>query len=349
VSWTLAELARRVDGEVIGDPAREVDRVRPLEAAGARDLSFLSSAKYVAAARASGAGALVVGPAAPELAVDRIRVADPATAIARILELMHPPARPAAGVHPTAVVGEGAIVDPSAHVGPYVVLGRGVAIGAEAVLHAHVVVGDGAVVGARSVLHPHVVLYAGARLGADVEVHAGVVIGADGFGYASSAAGHRKIPQVGGVVIGDRVEIGANAAIDRGALADTTIGDGTKIDNLVQVGHNVQVGRNVLLCGQAGIAGSAELGDFVVLAGQSGVGDHVTVGAGTQIAAKSAVLQDEPGGRKVAGIPAVELGEWRRRQAIERRLGEIWQVVRRLARGSAGKGDEGGGPPEGER
>jgi UDP-3-O-[3-hydroxymyristoyl] glucosamine N-acyltransferase len=347
VSWTLAELARRVDGEVIGDPGREIDRLRPLESAGARDLSFLTAAKYAAAARASAAGALVVGPGAPELAVDRIRVADPALAVARLLELMHPPARPLPGAHPTAVIGDGAAVDATAHVGPYAVLGRDVVVGPGAVVHAHVVLGDGVVVGARSVIHPHVVLYAGVRLGDDVEVHAGAVLGADGFGYASSPAGHRKIPQVGGVVVGDRVEVGANAAIDRGALADTTIGDGTKIDNLVQVGHNVQVGSNALLCGQAGVAGSAKLGDFVVLAGQAGVGDHVTIGAGTQVAAKSAVLQDEPGGRKVAGIPAVELGEWKRRRAIERRLGEIWRTVQRLARRGAA-GEEGGGPPEGE-
>jgi len=348
VSWTLAELARRVDGEVIGDPGREVDRVRPLDSASARDLSFLTGPKYAAAARASAAGAIVVGPGAPDLAVDRIQVADPALAVARLLELMHPAARPAPGVHPTAVLGPGAAVDPTAHVGPYVVLGRAAAVGPDAVLHAHVVLGDGAAVGARSVVHPHAVLYPGARLGDDVEVHAGAVVGADGFGYASSAAGHRKIPQVGGVAVGDRVEIGANATIDRGALADTTIGDGTKIDNLVQVGHNVRVGRNVLLCGQAGVAGSAELGDFVVLAGQSGVGDHVKIGAGTQVAAKSAVLQDEPGGRKVAGIPAVELGEWKRRRALERRLGEIWRAVQRLTRRGE-TGEEGGGPPEGER
>jgi len=342
VSWTLAELARRVDGEVIGNPAREIERLQPLDAAGARDLSFLTAAKYVAAARVSAAGALLVGRSAPALAVDRIVVDDPATAVATLLELFHPPTRSQPGIHPSAVIGDGARIDPSAHVGPYAVLGRGVAVGPGAAIHAHVVLGDGVEVGARSVLHPHVVLYEGVRVGADVEIHAGVVLGADGFGYASSPAGHRKIPQVGGVVVGDRVEIGALSAVDRGALADTSIGEGTKIDNLVQVGHNVRVGRHVLLCGQAGIAGSATLGDFVVLAGQSGVGDHVEIGAGTQVAAKSAVLQDEPAGRKVAGIPAIELGEWKRRRAIERRLGDIWRAVQRLTRA------RGGEPPEGE-
>lgn len=344
MSWTLAELARRVDGEVVGTSGREVDRLRPLESAGPRDLSFLSSPAYVAAARASAAGALLVGPDAPELPVDRIRVAEPSRAVAILLELFHPPSRPPAGTHPTAVIAEGAVVDATAHVGPHAVVGRGAVVAAGAVLHAHVVVGDGSAVGARSVLHPHVVLYAGVRLGADVEIHAGTVIGADGFGYASSREGHRKIPQVGGVEIGDGVEIGALTAIDRGTMGDTAVGDGTKIDNMVQVGHNVQIGRNVLLCGQVGIAGSARIGDGVVMGGRSGASDHVEIGAGSQVAAASVALQSLPPGSRVAGVPAVELGEWKRRRALEGRLAEIWRTVRRLSRALERREDgEGGG------
>jgi len=233
-------------------------------------------------------------------------------------------------VHPTAVVGAGAEVDPRASVGPFAVLGKAVRVGAEAVVGAHVVLGDGVVVGERAWLHPHVVVYAGTRIAAAVEIHAGAVLGADGFGYASGRDGHRKIPQVGGLEIGADVEIGALSAIDRGALDDTRIGAGTKIDNLVQVGHNVQVGEKALLCGQAGVAGSARLGDGVVLAGQAGVADHVEIGAGTQVAAKAAVLQDLAPGLQVAGIPAIELREWKRRRVIEGRLGEIWRRIRGL-------------------
>jgi UDP-3-O-[3-hydroxymyristoyl] glucosamine N-acyltransferase len=332
VSWTLAELARRVDGEVIGDPGREIDRVRPLASAGPRDLSFLTSPRYVAAARESAAGALLVGPHGPELSADRIRVADPARAVASLLELFHPVVRPQAGVHPTAVRAAGATIDATAHVGAYVVLGSGASVGPGAVLHAHVVVGASSAVGARCVLHPHVVLYPGVRLGEDVEVHAGTVIGADGFGYASSREGHRKIPQVGGVEIGDHVEIGALSAIDRGTLGDTAVGEGSKIDNMVQVGHNVQVGRNVLLCGQVGIAGSARIGDGVVMAGRAGVGDHVDIGAGSQLAAGSVALQTLPPGSRVAGVPAIEIGQWKRRLALEGRLEEMWRAVRRLSK-----------------
>jgi len=332
VSWTLGELARRVDGEVRGDPGRVVERIRPLAEAGAADLSFVTAAKHLAAARRSGAGALVVASSAPELEVDQIRVADPARAVAALLELFHPPTRPTPGVHPTAVVGEGATVAADASIGPYAVVGRDASIGEGAVLHPHVVVGERCTVGPRSVLHPHVVLYPGVRLGAEVEIHAGSVLGADGFGYASSADGHRKIPQVGGLEVGDRVEVGALSAIDRGALVDTRVGEGTKVDNLVQVGHNVQIGRHVLLCGQSGVAGSSTLGDFVVLAGQVGVADHVEIGAGVQVASKSAVLSSVPPGGPVAGIPAVALGEWKRRRVLESKLGEMWRLLRSLAR-----------------
>lgn len=332
MSWTLAELARRVDGEVIGDPEREIDRVRPLASAGPRDLSFLTSPRYVAAARESTAGALLVGPGAPELRADQIRVADPAGAVASLLDLFHPKLRPEPGIHATASIGSGATIDVTAQVAAYVVIGRGASIGPDTVLHPHVVVGEGCAVGARCVLHPHVVLYPGVHLGVEVEVHAGTVIGADGFGYASSRQGHRKIPQVGRVDIGDHVEIGALSAIDRGTLGDTAIGDGTKIDNMVQVGHNVQVGRNVLLCGQVGIAGSASIGDGAVLAGRAGVADHVEIGAGSQVAAGSVALQSLPPGSRVAGFPAIELGQWKRRVALAGRLEEIWRTVRKLSK-----------------
>ena len=189
-------------------------------------------------------------------------------------------------------------------------------------------IGRGCRVGAEAVLHPHVVLYDGTDIGNRVEVHAGSVLGADGFGYASDARGHVKVPQVGRTVVEADVEIGALSAIDRALLEETRIGAGSKIDNLVQVGHNVQVGRGCLLCGQVGIAGSARLGDHVVLGGQSGAADHVEIASGVQAAGKSAILQSvsEPG-LQVGGIPAVDLKRWRRQQA---RLGLLDRMARRL-------------------
>jgi UDP-3-O-[3-hydroxymyristoyl] glucosamine N-acyltransferase len=248
---------------------------------------------------------------------------------------------PPAGVHPTAVVAPTAEVAAGAHLGPYVVVGAGARVGAGAVLHAHVVVGDECEIGEAAVLHPHVVLYRGTRIGARSVLHAGTVLGADGFGYAYDAGVHHKIPQLGHVEIGADVEIGALSAVDRALLGASRVGDGTKIDNLVQVGHNVEIGRAAVLCGQAGIAGSTRLGDGVVLAGQAGVGGHLTIGDGVQVASKSAVYDDVAAGEAVAGIPAQPIGVWRRQQALARRLTDFWRRLRRLER-ARGVEDEGG-------
>jgi UDP-3-O-[3-hydroxymyristoyl] glucosamine N-acyltransferase len=258
-------------------------------------------------------------------------VADPGLALIELLGWFRPPApAPPAGAHPTAVVAASAEVHATASLGPYVVVGEGASIAANAVLHPHVVVGRDCRVGERAVLHPHAVLYDGTEVAADVIVHAGAVLGSDGFGYQSRPSGHHKVPQVGRVVVEAGVEIGANSTIDRALLTETRIGAGTKIDNLVQVGHNVVVGRHCLLCGQAGIAGSTTLEDWVVLAGQAGVVGHVTVGRGVQVAAKSALMQSATPGQQLAGIPAVELREWRRMAMAQSRLPELLRRVRAL-------------------
>jgi UDP-3-O-[3-hydroxymyristoyl] glucosamine N-acyltransferase len=345
VSWTLAELASRVSGEVAGDGRRRIEAIRTLEAAGPADLSFLTSPRYREAAKSSRAGALLVGRREPELPVDQLVVRSPSHALAQLLTLFHPEPAAAPGAHPTAIVGEGCAIDPSAHLGAYVVVGAGATIGPRAVLHPHVVVGERCAVGEASVLFPHAVLYPGVTIGARCRVHAGVVLGADGFGYASDRSGHTRIPQVGDVAIGDDVEIGALSAVDRALLGTTAVGDGTKIDNLVQVGHNVVLGRGVILCGQAGLAGSARLGDGVVVGGQAGIGGHLEIGAGVRVASKSAVYESVPAGKTVAGIPATEIQQWRRGQALMRRLGEIWRRVRELERrtGANADGTDGGG------
>jgi UDP-3-O-[3-hydroxymyristoyl] glucosamine N-acyltransferase len=342
VAWRLGELAARIDGELVGDPQRRVAGIRTLDDAGPDDLSFLSRPEYVAAARASRAGALLTGRRWPELAADQVVVADPVRALAALLEFCYPESRPHPGVHPTAVLGEGVEVAGSAHVGPYVVLGAGTRVGERAVVHAHVVVGERCEIGADAVLHPHVVLYRRVRIGPGTVLHAGAVLGADGFGYASRGMEHTKIPQVGDVEVGSEVEIGALSAVDRALLGSTRVGDGTKIDNLVQVGHNVQIGRGAILCGQVGIAGSARLGDGVVLGGQAGVAGHLSVGDDVRVASKSAVYETVPAGGTVAGIPAVPIGGWRRQQALVRRLAELWRRLRALERrrGAPAAGEE---------
>lgn len=331
----LADLAGLVGGRVEGDPDREVEAVRTLEAAGPRDLSFLNHPRYREQALASRAGALLVTEGlASGLGEGRglLVVSDTAFALSRILSLLHAEEAPEPGIHPTAVVEPGSAVDPTAWIGPYAVIGAGSAIAARAAVHAHVAVGRGCAVGEGAVLHPHAVLYPGTEVGPGSIVHAGAVLGADGFGYATSGGVHHKVPQVGRVVVERDVEIGANSAIDRATLGETRIGEGTKIDNLVQVGHNVQTGRHCILCGQAGIAGSTKLGDYVVLAGQAGVSGHIHLGDGAQVAAKSAALTSVEPRTQVAGIPAVELRRWRRQTVLIARLEEMSRRLRALER-----------------
>jgi UDP-3-O-[3-hydroxymyristoyl] glucosamine N-acyltransferase len=332
VGYRLAELAALVGGRVAGDPGRVVTAIRPLEAAEPCDLSFLNHPRYRDRALTSRAGALLVDEAAAALvaaagARDLLVVADTPLAVARLLGLFHPAPRREPGVHPTAVIEAGCEVSPAAFVGPYAVLGAGSRVAADAQVHAHVTIGRDCVIAAGAVVHPHAVLYDGTELGERSVVHAGAVLGADGFGYASSGGVHHKVPQTGRVVIGEDVEIGANSTVDRATLGETSIGAGTKIDNLVQVGHNVQVGRHCILCGQAGIAGSTRLGDYVVLAGQAGVGGHLELASGAQVAAKSAALSSVPAKVQVAGIPAVEMRRWRRQTAL---IAKLEEMVRRL-------------------
>ena len=326
---TLAELAALVEGRVRGNPERRVHAVRPLAAAGPDDLSFLTSARYREEARRSRAGALLVGRD-EELPHDLLICPDPPWALGELLRRFHPSLPAAAGIHPTAVVAPTAAIDSSASLGPQVVVGEGSRVEAGAVLHAGVVVGARCRVGPGTVVYPRAVLYDDTELGSRVIVHAGAVLGADGFGFAPHAGALVKVPQVGRLVVEDDVEIGANTTIDRATLEETRIGAGSKLDNLVQVGHNVGLGKGCVLCGQAGIAGSARLGDGVVVAGQAGVAGHLEIGDGAQIAAKSAALQSVPAGAKVAGIPAVPLAEWRRQVTWLGKLGELARRLRRL-------------------
>jgi len=336
VSRTLAEIAAHVGGTVEGDPQRRVTAVAPLATAGAGDISFLANARYAQAARTSAAGALLAAPGDNLPGRDVIRVADPYLALARTLMLFAPPPPPPAGIHPAAHRGRDVAIGKDPDIGPGVILGDGVRIGDRVRLHPHVVLGAGVTLGDDVTLHSHVTAYAGVRLGHRVLVHAGTILGADGFGFASGPQGLVKVPQLGGVVIEDDVEIGANVTVDRGALGDTVIGRGAKIDNLVMVGHNVQIGADSMLVAQVGISGSTRLGRGVIMGGQSGVVGHVEIGDGARIAGKAVVTKDVRPGMTVAGIPAVDIRRWRRGVAA---LNRLPGHLRRLA--AAGRGKHG--------
>src|SRR5512145_1322904 len=239
---TLAQIAAALGATLEGDPSRVLSGVAPLDTAGPADVSFVTDLRYAGAAQSSRAGAFLAPPGVSGLPAPVLRIAAPRLALIDLIGLFHPSASPAPGVHQTAVVAADARVAPTASVGALTVVEAGAEIGAGARLHPLVYVGPGAVIGEETVLYPHVVIREGVRLGRRVIVHAGAVIGADGFGYAFDGARHRKIPQVGGVWIGDDVEVGANTTIDRATLGETVVRQGTKIDNLVQVGHNVEIG-----------------------------------------------------------------------------------------------------------
>jgi UDP-3-O-[3-hydroxymyristoyl] glucosamine N-acyltransferase len=330
-TFTLDEIARHVGGVVEGDAGLRIEGVRPLADAGPAHLAFLARALYARQAAASRAGALLVSEREKIEGRNLVRVPDPYAALARALELFHPPARPRPGVDPEARVGPGCEIDAAATVMAGARLGARCAVGARAQIHPGVVLGDDCRVGRDTILYPNVTLYPRTVLGERVAVHSGAVVGSDGFGFAREAEGYRKIPQVGWVEVGDDVEIGANSTIDRGTLGPTRIGRGAKIDNLVQVAHNVQIGEHCVLVAQSGVAGSTRLGSWVTLAGQSGAAGHLEIGEGASVGAKSAVTHNVPPGAFVVGHPAVEHRQWKRMQAALRRLPETLRRLRRTA------------------
>jgi UDP-3-O-[3-hydroxymyristoyl] glucosamine N-acyltransferase len=334
-TFTLAELAAAVGGRVFGDPALRLSGVRTLEDAGPDDLSWVAGERRAGGVTKSRAGAVLAPSSEAAAGKPAVIVVSPALALARWLEIRLPAPRPRGGVargarvHPAARIGRGASVAAGATVAARA------RVGARSRISEGSFVGENATIGEDCLLHPNVVVREGCVVGDRCILHSGAVIGSDGFGYVWDGKAHRKIPQVGIVRIGDDVEIGANTAIDRATLGETRIGRGTKIDNLVQVGHNVAVGEDAILCGQAGIAGSARLEDRVTLAGQVGVNDHVTVGRGAIATGQAGVTGSVAAGAVVSGMPAAPHRDFLKRAAIVARLPELarrlGELERRLA------------------
>ncbi len=330
-SYPLAEIAKWVGGVVRGDPSGRIAGVAGIEDAGPSEITWLSHEKYIPELSTSRAGAVVVPERFGETPMPAILTADPSMAITVILERFAPPVpRPAAGVHPTAVVAESAKIGRDAAIGPHVVLGEAARIGERTILHANVFVGAHARIGRDCELWPGVVVRERCTLGDRVVIHPNTTIGADGYGYQFVEGRHVKIPQIGTVEIEDDVEIGANCAIDRAKFGLTRIGEGTKIDNLVQVAHNVRIGPHCLIVAQCGIAGTARLGRGVVLGGKVGVRDHVSLHDGVQAGACSCISKDVPAGTRVFGIPAVEYDQFARERAKVRRLPQLAEQVKAL-------------------
>ena len=330
--FTASNLAVLIGGEVVGDGSVVLTGVAPADAASACDLTFAEKPSYLAAAEASQAGAVLVPQGFESKTKVLIRVKDARIAIAKVLPLFFPAEKIAGGIHASAVVDPSAKIDATASVGPHCVVGAGVTLGKNSVLMGGNHIGRDSHLGEDVCLHPNVVLYARTQIGNRVSIHAGTTIGSDGYGYVFDQGRHRKMLQVGNVVIHDDVEIGSNTSIDRGALGSTVIGQGTKIDNLVHVAHNVVMGRHCLIMGQVGFAGSTQLSDYVVIASQSGIGGHLKLGAQSTIGAKSGVMRDVAAGDTVLGYPSSSDKQAKRQWIAVAKMPEALRRLRTLER-----------------
>lgn len=336
VAYSVADIAVITGAQrTAGATTRAIVDIASLESAQPGDLSFLGNAKYKPQVAASRASVLLLPPDyAGEPAPDQVFlfVDNPSAALAkvcaRIEQLLWP--RLAPGVHPSAVIAATARVDPAAHVGPLCVVEESATVGPGAVLQASVFVGREAVVGADCFLMPGVTVGSYCVLGRRVRLQPGVVLGSDGFGYEFVNGRHEKVPQVGTVIVGDDVEIGANSTLDRARFSRTIVGEGTKIDNMVQVGHNVVIGKHCILCAQVGISGSTTLEDYVVLGGQVGVGGHITLGKGTKAGGQTGIAYDTDPGSYLNGTPAIPYMVERRLQVLHQRLPDLFKRVEGL-------------------
>jgi UDP-3-O-[3-hydroxymyristoyl] glucosamine N-acyltransferase len=327
---TIGEIVELTGGDYRGRRDLRVSGVAPLAEAGEKDISFLSNPKYAPLLETTRAAAVLV---ARDLEGDSdrwIRVKNPYYAMASVVARWFDDRPMPRGISPLASIDPSARLGRDVAIGPFTVIGPNTVIDDDVKVFENVSIEASCTIGSGSVIYPQVSIYHRTRIAKRCIIHSGAVIGSDGYGFATEGGRHHKIPQIGNVRIEDDVEIGAGTTIDRAAFGETVIGEGTKIDNLVQIGHNVKVGKHCLLVSQSGIAGSTELGDYVVMAGQSGAAGHLRIGAGAQISAKSAVFSDVPEKARVQGIPAIPWREFSRRAIWERRLPELAKRVEEL-------------------
>ncbi|MCB5285878.1 MAG: UDP-3-O-(3-hydroxymyristoyl)glucosamine N-acyltransferase [Candidatus Cloacimonetes bacterium] len=328
-----AEIQAICGGEYRGSDKLQAASVADPAEAAADSVVYCEQPRFFQTVRDSQAGLIICAPdQAPQLPGRNLLLHPrPGLAMLKLLSwwLESSAEKPPPGIHPTAVVCPGAEIGADAHIGAFCVLGPNCRIGTGAVIEAHCAIGPQTTVGQNTWLYPRVTLYPRSVIGADCIIHSGAVIGADGFGFVLEDGVQQKIPQVGNVVIGDRVEIGANTAVDRGTLGPTSIGEGTKIDNLVQIGHNCRIGKHCILCAQVGLAGSTVLGDHVYMAGKSGSAGHLSIGDRAMVGAQGGVTHDLPADGLYWGTPAIDANIYKRILALQRKLPEIYGHYRK--------------------
>ncbi|MEW6601630.1 MAG: UDP-3-O-(3-hydroxymyristoyl)glucosamine N-acyltransferase [Nitrospirota bacterium] len=323
----LRELAAIIGGSIVGDPEVEITGAAGIGDAKEGEITFLQDVHNIPEVTAS---ALIVKEEIKGLKTSLLIAGSPQFAFARALEVFYvkPPAY--SGISDRAVIGSNVKMGDNVSVCANAYVSDNVELGSGVTISQGVFLGEGAVIGDDSFIHPNVTVREKVKIGMRVKVHSGSVIGSDGFGYVFEKGGHYKIPQVGGVIIEDDVEIGANVCIDRGTVSNTFIGAGTKIDNLVQIAHNVKIGRNCIIIAQVGISGSAEIADGAVIAGQAGIRDHVKIGAGAIVAAQAGVAGDLPGGQVFSGTPAIPHVKSLRAQSVYSKLPEYSKRIREI-------------------
>lgn len=329
---TLAGLVRQLGGELLGDGRTRVCRVASMAGADAESLVFVADAKYLPALAQTRAAAVILAPEHRDATtLPRILTPDPYLYFARVAALFVQAARPAAGIHPSAVVAPEAVVDPTAHVGANAVIESSAVIHAQAIIGANCVVGAGSSVGRGTRLYANVTVYPGCQIGEDCILHSGAVIGADGFGFAPHAGVWEKIPQTGGVKIGNRVEVGACTTIDRGTLDDTVIEDGVKLDNLIQIAHNVHIGAHTAIAACTGIAGSAKIGRHCTIGGAAMIFGHIEIAEGTRISTNTLITKSiTRAGTYTSVMPFSEHEHWQKNAAHLRHLDRLVQRVKAL-------------------
>jgi len=330
MGMTLQEIAELVGGKLSGDSNIVIEGVGSLTEAKKGEITFLASTRYKSEVSRTKASAIIIGEGVELLEIPSIKTKNPYLAFSRVMKVLVPPKKLPGGIDKTSILGKEVKLGKDVAIGAYVVIGNGAVIGDRTVIFAGTYIGDKAVIGKDGLIYPNVTVREEVIIGDNVIIHPGAVIGADGFGYATEKGKHHKIPQIGTVEIENSVEIGANVTIDRATLGKTQIGEGTKIDNLVQIGHNVRVGKNCIIVSQVGISGSTVIGDNVVLAGQAGLVGHITIGDNAIVGAQAGVTKSVPANTTVSGYPAREHKIAQKIDAQLIRLPKLYQQIKEL-------------------
>jgi len=326
----LTELAERIGGELAGRGDIDIRGVAGIHDARDGDIAYLAEGKHLKDLEACRASAVIVPRGISGLPIPSIAVRNPRYSFALVTRIFHERPSVPGGVSERAVIGRNVVLGAGPTIHPYAVVCEGAKLGDRVVLYPGVFVGEGSSIGDDSVIYPNVSIREGVAIGSRVILHSGTVIGSDGFGFVTEGGLHHKIPQIGGVIIGDDVEIGANCTIDRAALGSTVIGQGTKLDNQVHIAHNVVIGEHCLLAGQVGVAGSTVLGDYVVVGGRTAISDHLTIGDRVMIGGGAGVARSVDPGQVITGYPALPMREWLKAHAVFQKLPELKKLVSQL-------------------